>query len=176
MYQVIYADPPWDYNGKTQHTKSGTVKSASDHYPTMTLQQLKALNVGGIADENSVLFLWTSSPHLAQAIELIQAWGFEYKTVAFVWNKKKLNPGAYTLSQCELCLIGKRGTIPQPRGTRNEHQYLSARRTEHSSKPEEIRNRISRMFPTQRKIELFARRVSDGWSVWGNEVETDIVL
>jgi N6-adenosine-specific RNA methylase IME4 len=104
------------------------------------------------------------------------AWGFKYKTVAFVWEKQKTNPGNYTMSQCELCLVGKRGKIPGPRGTRNERQFISEMRTRHSTKPTEIRNRIVRMFPTQRKIELFARNTSEGWDVWGNEVETNLEL
>lgn len=177
-YSILYADPPWDYAGRTQHTdgdfKEG--KSAKDHYPTMTLQQLKALKVKELSEKNSILFLWTSSPHLPQAIELMTAWGFEYKTVAFVWDKQKTNPGYYTISQCELCLVGKRGCFPTPRGSRKERQFLSQERTRHSKKPEEVRKRIERMFPTQSKLELFARQVSEGWSAWGNEVESSVQI
>jgi N6-adenosine-specific RNA methylase IME4 len=177
-YEILYADPPWDYAGQTQHTdgafKEG--KSAIDHYNTMTLQQLKELNVKGILAKNALLFLWTSSPHLEQSIELMKAWGFEYKTIAFVWEKQKTNPGYYTLSQCEICIVGKKGKIPTPRGTRNERQFLSQLRGKHSEKPLEIRERIVRMFPTQKKIELFAREKSEGWDVFGNEVEDSITL
>ena len=170
-YSVIYCDPPWDYDGKTQHTTLTAVKSAIDHYPTLTLKELKTLKVEGLADASGcLLFMWTSSPHLQQALELMEAWGFEYKTVAFVWEKQKTNPGYYTLSQCELCLVGKRGKIPTPRGSRNERQFLSEMRTKHSAKPSEIRDRIHRMFPGHRKVELFAREVPEGWDVWGNEV------
>jgi N6-adenosine-specific RNA methylase IME4 len=176
MYQVIYADPPWSYNGKVQHNTKNGNQSAQDHYPQLTLEQLKQLRVQSIADRNSILFLWTSSPHLPQALELMKAWGFEYKTVAFVWDKQKVNPGYYTMSQCELCLVGVKGTIPKPRGTRNERQFLSSMRQRHSAKPEQIRERIQRMFPTQRKVELFARATLDGWDVWGNEVPTQINL
>ena len=172
-FSVLYADPPWDYAGHTQHTdgdfKEG--KSAKDHYPTMTLPQLKALKVKDICSPDSVLFLWTSSPHLPQALDLMSAWGFTYKTIAFVWDKQKTNPGYYTLSQTEICLVGKRGRFPTPRGSRKERQFLSEMRGQHSKKPDEIRQRIFRMFPTQKKVELFARQASDGWSVWGNEVE-----
>jgi N6-adenosine-specific RNA methylase IME4 len=170
MYDILYADPPWDYDGRTQQNGTTGNKSAINHYPTMTLKQLKELNIKAISNPNSLLFMWTSSPHLPQAIELIQAWGFTYKTIAFVWYKQKTNPGYYTMSECELCIVGKRGSIPTPRGTRNERQFLSEMRTRHSAKPQEIRNRITRMFPTQKKIELFARATTEGWDVFGNEV------
>lgn len=177
-FAVVYADPPWDYAGKTQHT-DGEFKegmSAIDHYPTMTLEKLKALKVADICERDAVLFLWTSSPHLPQAIEVMKAWGFDYKTVAFVWEKQKTNPGYYTLSGCEICLVGKRGKFPQPRGSRKERQFLSEMRRAHSQKPDEIRARIGRMFPSQKKIELFAREASEGWSVWGNQVQSSITL
>ena len=88
-YSILYADPPWDYNGKTQHT-DGEFKegmSAKDHYPTMKLEALKALPIQRITEPNALLFLWTSSPHLPQAIALMEAWGFQYKTIAFIWDK-----------------------------------------------------------------------------------------
>jgi N6-adenosine-specific RNA methylase IME4 len=142
----------------------------------MTLDKLKELKVKEKCDKDCVLFLWTSSPHLPQAIELMTAWGFDYKTVAFVWEKQKTNPGYYTMSQCELCLVGKRGKIPRPRGSRKERQFLSSLRGRHSEKPEEIRSRISRMFPDQKKLELFARQKVEGWDAHGNEIENAVVL
>ena len=108
--------------------------------------------------------------HLAQGIELGQAWGFEYKTVAFVWDKMVHNPGQYTMSYCELCLVFKRGRIPRPRGSRNEKQLLRARRGQHSVKPVLVRESIERMFPSQSRIELFARERPEGWDVWGLDV------
>ena len=177
-FSVIYADPPWDYAGQTQHTdgefKEG--KSAIDHYPTMKLDKLKALKVPDICESNAVLFLWTSSPHLPQALELMSAWGFNYSTIAFVWYKEKTNPGYYTLSECEICIVGKKGSIPKPRGSRKERQFLSEMRGKHSEKPEEIRRRIEKMFPEQKKVELFSRKTSDGWAVWGNEVTSTVEL
>jgi N6-adenosine-specific RNA methylase IME4 len=170
-YSVLYADPPWSYAGHTQHNGVTSVKSAEDHYNTMTLEELKQLKIQEKTEKDCVLFLWTSSPHLEQALELMKAWGFDYKTIAFVWDKQKTNPGYYTLSQVEICLVGKKGKFPTPRGSRKERQFLSEMRGVHSKKPDEIRQRISRMFPTQKKLELFARQTSDGWDVWGNEVD-----
>ncbi len=176
MYSIIYADPCWDYAGRQQHNAVHKNKSADDHYATLPLATLKTLDVKSITEPDALLFIWTSSPHLEQAIELMKAWGFQYKTVAFVWEKQKTNPGYYTMSQCELCLVGKRGSIPKPRGSRNERQFLSSMRGRHSEKPEEVRARIERMFPTQRKIELFARVSVDGWDVWGNECPGSIQI
>lgn len=176
MYSIIYADPCWDYAGQKQHNGEVDTLGAEHHYPTLSVSKLKTLDVKSISEPNALLFMWTSSPHLDQAIELMKAWGFQYKTVAFVWDKQKVNPGYYTMSQCELCLVGKRGSIPKPRGTRNERQFLSAMRGRHSEKPEEVRARIERMFPTQRKVELFSRTSAEGWDVWGNECPNSIEI
>lgn len=171
-FAVIYADPPWDYKGQLQHAGEGSSDTggAAKHYPTVTLKALKSLPVADIAEDDCLLFMWATSPHLDQAIELGKAWGFEWATVAFVWDKKKTNPGFYTLSQCELCLVFKSGKIPQPRGARNVRQLVEAERGAHSSKPAEVRERIAAMFPSQNKIELFARPGSqnlEGWRAWG---------
>ena len=113
--------------------------------------------------------MWTSNPHLDQAIELGKSWGFDYKTVAFVWNKMVHNPGQYNLSYCELCLLFKKGKIPTPRGARNIKQLVESKRTKHSEKPIEVLTNIEKMFPSQKKIELFARTRNKGWDVWGLE-------
>lgn len=177
-YEIIYADPPWDYKGQKQHNGAGGVDTggALNHYPTMTLNELKLLRVKDIAADDCLLFMWSSSPHLDQAIELMKAWEFQWATVGFVWDKQKVNPGFYTMSQCELCLIGKRGKIPRPRGARNIRQFVSEERGRHSAKPDEVRKRIEHMFPAQNKIELFARETADGWSCFGNEVQSTELL
>ena len=169
-YDIIYADPPWDYKGQLQHAGSGSddTGGAVRHYETLTLAQLKRLDVASIAADDSLLFLWSTSPHLDQAIDLGKAWGFDWATVAFVWDKVRVNPGFYTLSQCELCLVFKRGRIPQPRGARNVRQLVRSKRGPHSAKPDEVRRRITEMFPEQRKIELFARAAAAGWDAWGD--------
>ena len=179
MYQVILCDPPWDYKGQKQHAGKGKPDTggAEKHYHTLTLQELKGLKVHEIADpEGCLLFLWATSPHLDQAIELLKAWGFKWATVGFVWDKMRVNPGFYTMSQCELCLIGKRGKIPRPRGARNIRQLVQSMRQKHSKKPEEVRKRIEQMFPTQKKVELFASARVQGWDAGGDEVCTDAPL
>lgn len=181
-FDIIYADPPWDYNGKLQFDKTSKsadkvdlskkifISSAAFKYPTLKTPELMKIPVDGIAKNDCLLFMWTSNPHLAQAIELGKAWGFEYRTVAFVWDKMSHNPGKYTLSNCELCLVFKRGRIPRPRGARDVQQLVRSPRGEHSEKPAEVRQAIEKMFPTQERIELFARKRTDGWSAWGIDV------
>ena len=190
-YDVILADPPWPYdlvggNFDSQFTKTkkdfdkqferngdsfASVKSAKDHYNVMTLEAIKQLPVKDISESNSICYMWITGPHLPYGAEVLKAWGFTYSTVAFVWYKEKTNPGFYTMSSVEYCLVGKRGSIPKPRGSRNELQFLAEERTYHSAKPEEIRKRITRMHPTQKRIELFARVKVNKWDHWGNQLE-----
>lgn len=171
-YNIIYADPPWQYKSKECLAKKSILNGKLNyHYETMTIEQLKLLPVKKICKENCLLFLWVVSPMLDDCIDLLKSWGFKYSTIGFIWNKKKANPGSYTMSECEICLIGKRGKIPQPRGKRNIKQYVEEKRIKHSQKPEEVRNRINQMFGEDiPRIELFARQHADGWDCWGNEV------
>ena len=185
QFDIILADPPWHYNGKMQFDKSGKavdkidlskrifISAAGFKYPTLKLDELKAIPVQEIAKDDSLLFMWTSNPHLAQAIQLGVAWGFEYKTVAFVWDKMNHNPGQYTLSNCELCLVFKHGRIPRPRGARNIQQLIRRPRGQHSEKPIDVARSIEKMFPTQERIELFARRHVKDWAVWGLDLVMD---
>ena len=170
-YSIIYADPPWDYKGQTQYTDGGLdTGSAQKHYETVTILKLAQLDIQKISADNALLYMWATSPHLDQAIALGKSWGFNWATIGFVWDKMVTNPGFYTLSQVELCLIFKKGKIPSQRGSRKERQLVTAKRTRHSAKPEEVRGRIHNMFPTHAKIELFARKKSPHWAAWGNEV------
>ena len=172
QFDIIYADPPWDYKGQVQHAGVGHADTggAVCHYPTVELAQLKQLDISNVAAKNCLLFMWATNPHLDQAIALGQAWGFAWATVAFVWDKLRPNPGFYTMSQCELCLVFKRGRIPTLRGARNMRQLVRAKREVHSRKPAEVRTRIEAMFPAARKLELFARQRTEGWTAWGLEV------
>ena len=156
-YEIIYADPPWDYGSGNMHNGIVRTSASDDHYPTMHWKEIATLPIQTITSKNCLLFMWTPSPHLKHGVEIGEVWGFEYKTIAFVWNKGKSNPGAYTMSSCELCLVFKKGNIPRNREARNVKQYVGRCRTRHSAKPHEVRARIEKMFPMQRKIELFAR-------------------
>ena len=118
-YQIIYADPPWTYKTKECLAKTSILNGEiNTHYNTMTLNDLKNMEIHNIADNNSLLFLWVVSPMLDDGIDLMKTWGYKYATIAFIWHKQKTNPGHYTMSECEICLVGKRGKIPTARGDR----------------------------------------------------------
>ena len=173
-YDIIYADPPWDYGSRM---KSGPEKNfryihVTDHYPTMSGKELLDFGkkVKPICKDNCLLFLWVTGPYMEFSMKVINSWGFDFKTVAFVWDKQRVNMGAYTMSQCEFVLVGKKGKIPK-KELNNIKQFLSKKATTHSTKPEEVSDRIHSIFPNLDKIELFARRKKEGWDVFGNEVE-----
>jgi len=186
QFDIIYADPPWDYNGKMQFDNSGKaenfhiskkifISSATFKYPTLKVKEMMKIPIIEIAKDDCLLFMWATNPHLQQAIELGAAWGFQYRTVAFIWDKMSHNPGQYTMSNCELCLVFKRGRIPSPRGARNIQQLIRSPRKNHSEKPTEVIKAIEKMFPAQARIELFARRKPKGWSVWGLDVREEFL-
>lgn len=176
-YQIIYADPPWSYNDKM----SGHSFSLDHEYKTQGKNWIAELPVKDIAEKDCVLFMWAVSPLLPEALEVMKAWGFKYKTLAFCWIKKTKNGkqvhnlGRWTMGGVELCLLGVKGH-PQ-RKVRNIKQAFEALRTKHSQKPFEVRKFITDLMGNDRtKIELFARQKTEGWDVWGDEVESDIKL
>jgi N6-adenosine-specific RNA methylase IME4 len=163
QYAVLLADPPWQY----EHVE--TLNRAIDnHYPTMTLADICALPVRSITYDDAVLFLWATSPKLAEAMQVIEAWGFTYRTCA-VWVKDKIGMGYYFRQQHELVLVAARGSLPVPPEAVRPPSVFEAPRLEHSRKPDTVHEFIERMYPEQRKVELFARRPRDGWFIWGNE-------
>lgn len=172
-YQIIYADPPWSYKDKMK----GHSFSLDHEYETQSLEWIKNLPVKNISEKDCALFLWVTSPLLDKAFEVIKSWGFKYKTVAFCWNKKTnkgnqvFNLGKWTMGSVELCLIATKGK-PQ-RINKSVKQIVNAERTKHSKKPDEIKTRITDIFGNLSRIELFARQKTDGWDVWGNEVNNE---
>lgn len=174
-YQVIYADPPWRYQ-----RKRGT-GVAENHYPTMSMEELCALPVQNLADRDCALFLWVTLPMLREVWSVIESWGFQFKTVAFVWIKQNRKSsslfwgmGFWTRSNAELCLLAVRGH--PKRYSAGVHQVIMSHIEAHSKKPEEARRRIEQLMGDVPRIELFARRKSPGWAVWGNELESDIAF
>jgi len=174
-YSVIYADPPWKYRATSNY------RSPEAHYPTMSTESICLLPVYDIAAEDCALFLWATMPKLKDALKVIDAWGFKYKTAAFVWVKLNhasdrvfWGMGAWTRSNAELCLLATKGR-PQ-RKSASVHQVIISHLEEHSKKPEEARRRIEALMGDVPRIELFARRTSPGWDVWGNEVISDVLL
>jgi len=183
-YNVIYADPPWRYGDKVLNNGHGKRFDGLDkHYSVMSLLEIMKLPVSNISDDNCVLFLWTTDSHIPEALNVIKSWGFVYKTIAFYWMKtsKKTgkfttNLGKWTQKNGEICLFATRGKCSSMMKQRNIHQLVISPRRGHSEKPIEVKNRIERMFGCLPRIELFAREKTEGWDVWGDEVDSDIVL
>ena len=171
-YGIIYADPPWTF--KTYSAKGAEKKSAKAHYDLMTTDEIKDLPVQSIAADDCVLFLWVTVPNLQDAFEVIKAWGFEYKTCAFTWvkrNKKTVSwfwgLGYWTRSNAEICLLATKGR--PKRISAGVHSVIDSPVREHSRKPDEVRDRIVKLMGNLPRIELFARQITEGWDVWGNE-------
>jgi N6-adenosine-specific RNA methylase IME4 len=170
-YSIVLADPPWGY--KDRRIGYGGV---AGHYETMTLDQIKALPVKEIVNDDAFLFLWATFPNLDKALELFPFWGYKYKTIGFSWiktNKIKGTPffgiGSYTRSNCEVCLIGTRG---KPKiASRSVSSVVISPKMGHSQKPPEVRDKIVELCGDIPRIELFAREMADGWSCWGDGVE-----
>lgn len=173
-YNIIYADPPWRFNVYSRETGLG--RSADSHYPTMLKAEIENLPIQNICEKDAVLFLWVTAPCLLQGIELIEKWGFTYKTVAFTWMKMcKKNDnlftgmGYYTRANAEFCLLATRGKVLK-RISKGIKSAVLSHIEEHSKKPNEVRDRIVELFGDIPRIELFARQQVDGWDCWGNEV------
>lgn len=172
-YKIIYADPPWKYQDK------GCNGNCERHYKTMTMKELKQLPINDMADDDSVLFLWTTYPMLKEALELIDSWGFKYKSIAFQWvkiNKKNGKPfyglGRWTRGNTEPCLLAVKG---KPKRVRKDiFQLVFSKIRGHSRKPDEVRELIVSLMGDVSRIELFARNRFAGWDCWGNEISDTI--
>lgn len=170
-YQIIYADPPWEW--KTYSAK-GRKKTADRHYPLMALGAISELPIENLSAENCALFMWTQDAHLKNAIALGESWGFTYKSVAFVWDKQNFGMGYWTRKGAEICLLFTKGH--PHRKSAGVRQFISEKATEHSVKPAEVRDRIVQLMGDIPRIELFARQKTEGWDACGNEIESDILL
>ena len=172
-YNVILADPPWSFRA---WSSKGMGRSAEQHYPTMRLEDIKALPVSDLAAGDCVLFLWATFPMLKEALEVIDVWGVTYKTVAFTWVKEnRKSPGLFwglgywTRANAEVCLLATRGS--PKRQSAAVHQVILSPIERHSKKPDAVRERIVALMGDVTRVELFARQETPGWDVWGNEVE-----
>ena len=175
-YDIIYADPPWSYNDKMKIKGShGFIRGAESFYPTMNLQSIESLPVKHIISDHAILFLWVTMPFLDKASDVMNAWGFKYKTCGFTWvkttknGKIHLGMGNYTRGNAELCLIGVKNKKPKF-NTRSMSQIVMSEVRKHSQKPDCIRDKIVELCGDIPRIELFARQYADGWDCWGNEV------
>lgn len=145
----------------------------------MTIEDIKNLPIHNLTDDNCILFMWVTFPLLQEGLDTIKAWGFTYKTIGFNWvkrNKKAISwfwgMGNWTRSNSEICLIGVKGK-PE-RISASVHSVIDTPIEQHSKKPNEARERIVQLCGDVPRVELFARQSSEGWDVWGNEVECDV--
>ena len=174
-YQIIYADPPWKYQGEMMNS------SVTDHYQWASLEDICKIPVKDIADNNCILFMWVTMPKLNEFMDVVKAWGFTYKSCAFVWVKLNKNDmgyfmgqGRWTRANPEICILATKGK--SKRISASVRQLIVTSIQEHSQKPAEVRNRIIQLVGDLPRIELFARQKVDGWDCWGNEVKSDIEL
>ena len=175
-FKVILADPPWDFRVRSP---KGAGRSASQHYGTMPTKDICALPVADLADKDCALFLWATGTMLPDAFEVMKAWGFTYKSMAFTWikvNKDGETPftgmGFWTRQNAEYVLLGTRGR--PKRLSASVHQVVLDKRMKHSRKPDEVHRRIQQLVSGP-YIELFARRPFPGWAVWGNELLPEVM-
>ena len=168
-YNIIYADPPWRYQGQMMNS------SVTDHYSVMTIDDIANLPVKNISDDNCVLFMWVTLPKLNEFMRVVEGWGFKYKTTAFVWVKKNkvsnsffMGLGRWTRANPEICILATKGKISRRSNSVRQLQIFPI--GEHSKKPNEFRNLITELVGNLPRIELFARQKTPGWDVWGNEV------
>lgn len=173
-YNIIYADPPWEFDDKMR----GHSFSLDHEYCVQSIGWIKRLPVIRIAEDDCALFLWVVSPLLPEAMEVIDSWGFRYKTIAFCWSKmtkggnRVSNLGRWTMGNIELCLLSIKG---KPRRVRKDiKQFTSAVRTIHSKKPYAVRRKIVELIGDLPRIELFARERFEGWDSWGDQLSDRI--
>lgn len=187
-FQLIYADPPWNWKARSE---KGEGRSAKNHYPTQDLKWIKDLPVSSLAEDRSVLCMWVIDTMLREAFEAFDAWGFTQKTTIFYWVKEnKISPGFfmgngyYTRANPEQCWIGTRTRNKEAgirgggisRVDKGVRRLIVSKIGDHSAKPEEARERLERLFGEVSRIELFARRPRAGWDTWGNEIPNTIEL
>jgi site-specific DNA-methyltransferase (adenine-specific) len=173
-YNIIYADPPWEYSDVSSYRiMHGGVNR---HYKTMSTYDICSLPIKDLAADDCILFIWVTFPALREVFKVIEAWGFEYKTIGFTWikmNKKNGKPffgiGYYTRSNAELCLIATKGKPSKVSKSKKVSSVIISNRRQHSRKPDQARERIIKLCGDVPRIELFARERFSGWDVWGNE-------
>lgn len=199
-FSIVYADPPWFYPARRNPlTRFG--RGVSGQYPVMKTEEICALPIASLCADKCALLMWSTWPALEEAMRVIEAWGFEYKTIGFLWvkvNRKMIRDkpfilaqkmismgvinflnwlacfgvGFYTKSNTEPCLLAMRGSPVVRPITNTISSVVFAPRGRHSAKPPEVREKIVELFGDIPRVELFAREASPGWGIWGNEVES----
>lgn len=170
-YQVIYADPPWPVKKIVRKVRPNQTESLD--YPTMSLDDIKLLDVGMLSDDNSVLFLWTTHAFLPKAFSVMEYWGFKYQRT-ITWDKSNGMSLFGFHHRTEFLLFGYKGKLEMYPHRKTFPTLVQAKSPRHSEKPHIFRELIEPF--GKRRIELFARQKTEGWDIWGNEIESDIEL
>lgn len=178
-YKIIVADPPWSYNKYSNSKPNIASNIRVTPYLPLPLQEIKEMPVHQIADKDCVLLLWITFPCLEMGLEVIKAWGFKYKTVAFNWVKKNkrgigwfMGFGHYTRANGEICLLATKGKGVKVL-KKNMSQLVINPLTVHSEKPSIVMKKIVTLFGDEPRIELFARKQLSGWDAWGNDLSVN---
>lgn len=184
QYTVIYCDPPWAYRQGGKGKSSRGI--ARQHYDTMETDSICTLPVPTIcAEDGTACFMWATFPNIGEALKVLEAWGFHYKTAAFVWVKKNaksggnyMGLGAYTRANAEVCLLGVTPGFKARKRvcSHSVRQVIETPFEGHSKKPDEARRRIVELLGDVPRIELFARQRADGWDAWGNEIAEEMEM
>jgi len=170
-YKIIYADPPWSY--KNKKTGGSMVSGSMAKYETMLLEDICSLPIRDISEKDCCLFLWATVPLIQEGFKVLEAWGFKYKTM-LTWRKiMSLGMGFWYRGQTEHLLLGVKGKVKAFRI--QKANFIQCKAGKHSQKPHEFRELIE-MTGISPRIELFARQKTEGWDVWGDEIESDIVF
>ena len=187
-YNIIYADPPWQYDSRMAEGRGAKRSSSQDYYDVMSVEEICSLPINGLAHEDCILFLWCTSPKMNIVFKVIESWGFSYKTFGFVWVKRNkvynsarailngglddfMGQGRWTRGNAEYCLIATKGN---PKRISSKVRQIIYRPIEqHSKKPDIVRDRIVELCGDVPRIELFARQSAQGWDCWGNQAPDD---
>ena len=163
-YAVVLADPPWTY---TMHETP--TRQIANHYATMTDEELADHPIQESFADDCLMFMWSPSPKLEDALGLLWAWGFQFISSG-VWVKDRIGMGYHFRQQHEFILIGRKGDPPKSLPETRVSSVFDARRTAHSEKPTALHEALEGMYPVLPKLELFGRTAREGWAVWGNEI------
>ena len=178
-YNIIYCDPPWEY--KQSGSKKNSRGMAKQHYDTMTTDSICRIPIRKICNDNAICLMWSTFPNIDQALKVMKAWEFIYKTAAFVWIKKNKKStktnfwgmGAYTRANAEICLLGISKNTMASKCVKSHavHQVIESPIEAHSKKPEIVKDKILELFGDVPRIELFARINTKGWDSVGYDLD-----
>ncbi len=164
-FPILYVDPPWRY----EHSASES-RAIENQYPTMSLEDICALPVADACTPDAILYLWTTAPKMQEAMDVLKAWGFVYRS-QMIWDKETIGMGYWARIQHEILIVATKGTPPTPKPEHRLRSVYREQKAEHSAKPAYFAEMIETAYPELPKLEMFCRSPRPGWAVWGNQSE-----